>query len=73
MDFFKNRSGSNYNCFLSGRILRKEDYEAETWSQGSAGWPSDNAACSSAYSCRILSASAVQPEKTIWKFSFRQF
>ena len=69
MDFFENRCVSNYICFFSGSILCKEDHETETGSKGSAGWDSDNASCSAAYSSRILPAFAFQPEKAFRKFS----
>ena len=59
MDFFENRCGSNYICFFSGCILCKEDHETETGSKGSAGWDSDNASCSAAYSSWILPAFAI--------------
>ena len=73
MDFFENRCGSNYICFFSGSILCKEDHETETGSPGSAGWDSDNASCSAAYSSWILPAFAFQPEETFRKFSAGQF
>ena len=73
MDFFENRCGSNYICFFSGSILCKEDHETETGSPGSAGWDSDNASCSAAYSSWILPAFAFQPEKAFRKLSAGQF
>ena len=58
LDFLKNRSGGYRDRLFSGGILCKEDHETETGSKGSAGWDSDNASCSAAYSSRILPAIA---------------
>mgnify|MGYP007103141696 CR=1 FL=1 len=58
MDFTENRFRGYCDRVLSGSILCKEDHETETGSKGSAGWDSDNASCSAAYSSRILPAFA---------------